>query len=181
VGSAHAGEVVFFKKGAYVLPPHPADVLCVQLYFIPDCFVRETLVELTTQLPAAADLVDAALVIPVMPDVALSAFLHAMSVYFAAQEDPPEALLKLKLKELLTGILLSRSNPALSAYLRSLATHDVPPTITTICRSRPSRRCVTAACLRSKEISGSTTGPRPVSGCSSDAWRARSRCCRRRA
>jgi len=128
-GSACAGEAVFFKKGAYVLPQHPssADELCVQLYFIPDGFVRETLMQLTADLPAAAELTSApATVIRVMPDIALSAFFHAMRVYFAADEDPPEALLKLKLQELLTSILLSRSNAALCAYLQSLATCDAP-------------------------------------------------------
>jgi AraC family transcriptional regulator, exoenzyme S synthesis regulatory protein ExsA len=125
--SAQAGETVFFKKGAYVLPQHSTGELCVQLYFIPDAFVRETILQLTEDLPAAVELGDApGTVIPVMPEVALSAFFHAMHVYFAATEDPPEALLKLKLRELITGILLSRSNPALSVYFRSLLTCDAP-------------------------------------------------------
>lgn len=50
-----------------------------------------------------------------------------MLVYFADEKPPAEALLKLKLKELLTSLLISASNPALSAYLRSLATCDAPP------------------------------------------------------
>jgi AraC-like DNA-binding protein len=125
--SAGAGEVVFFKKGAYLLPHQPSHDLCIQVYFVPDTFVTETLVQLTADLPAAGARVDACeLVIRVKPDVGLSAFFHAMQLYFAASEDPPKALLTLKLKELLTSILLSRSNPALSAYLRSLGTCDAP-------------------------------------------------------
>ena len=42
------------------------------------------------------------MVIPVNNDMALSAFFQSMLVYFANDEEPPEALLKLKLKELLT-------------------------------------------------------------------------------
>lgn len=111
-GSVRAGETVYLKKGAYVLPNHLSDELCVQLYFIPDSFVRETILHLAAQLPAPAKPIAApGTVIPVMPDIALSAFFHAMRVYFAADEDPPEALLKLKLQELITSILLSRSNP----------------------------------------------------------------------
>jgi AraC-like DNA-binding protein len=49
-----------------------------------------------------------------------------MGVYFAADKDPPEPLLKLKLRELLAGILLSRNNPGLSEYFRSLAARDSP-------------------------------------------------------
>ena len=44
-------------------------------------------------------------------DMALSAFFQSMLVYFAGDEEPPEALLKLKLKELLTSILMSPGNP----------------------------------------------------------------------
>jgi AraC-like DNA-binding protein len=58
--------------------------------------------------------------------VALSAFFQAMTVYFAGDEKPPEALLKLKLRELLTSILVGESNPTLSAYFRSLAASDAP-------------------------------------------------------
>lgn len=37
----------------------------------------------------------------------------------ASDEQPPEALLKLKAKELLTGILVNPGNQTLSAYLHS--------------------------------------------------------------
>jgi AraC-like DNA-binding protein len=125
--SARAGDTVFFKKGAYVLPQHAPGDLCIQLYFIPDGFVRETMLELTAELPAAGDVAEQPpMVIRVKPDIALSAFLHGMRVYFDADENPPKALLKLKLKELLTSILLSRENRALSAYFRYVATSDAP-------------------------------------------------------
>ena len=127
-GYAHAGEAIFFRKGAYVLPPHVMDgELCVQFYFIPDGFVRETLLQLTAELPVSAERTGtAAMVMRLTPDVALSAFFRAMQVYFASKEDPPEALLRLKLTELLTSILLSRNNLELSAYLQSLAAAPAP-------------------------------------------------------
>lgn len=126
-GSARAGETVFFAKGAYVLAQQLTDDLCIQMYFIPDGFVRETIMQLAADLPAAGEPVRRPeLVMRVLPDLALSAFFHAMRVYFAADEDPPEALLKLKLKELLTSILLSRKNPWLCAHLRALAACDAP-------------------------------------------------------
>jgi AraC family transcriptional regulator, exoenzyme S synthesis regulatory protein ExsA len=125
--SARAGETVFFRKGAYVLPQHLPSAVCVQLYFIPDGFVRETMLELTAELPAAGEVVERPpMVIRVKPDMALSAFLHGMRVYFDADENPRQALLKLKLKELLTSILLSRENRVLAGYFRYVATADAP-------------------------------------------------------
>lgn len=65
-------------------------------------------------------------VIRVNNDVALSTFFDSILAYLASDEQPPEALLKLKAKELLTGILVNPGNQTLSAYLRSLAICDSP-------------------------------------------------------
>jgi AraC-like DNA-binding protein len=128
VCSVEAGESVFFRKGAFVSPPHFEKDLCILIFFIPDAFVREVLRELAADLPPLARQSDAdEVVIRVNSDPALSAFFHSMLVYFASDEQPAEALLKLKLKELLTSVLVSLSNPALSAYFRSLAMSDAPP------------------------------------------------------
>jgi AraC family transcriptional regulator, exoenzyme S synthesis regulatory protein ExsA len=129
--SADAGQSIFFKKGAYILPQHTEEGLCVQLFFIPDAFVRETVIELAGELPVVSEPVDSReIAIRVNHDAALSAFFHAMTVYFAADEKPPEALLKLKLKELLTCILVGQNNRPLSDYFRSLASCDAPPIAT---------------------------------------------------
>ena len=124
---ATAGETMFFKKGAYIMPSHFEEQLCVELFFIPDSFVKETVLELAADLPAISNPVDwRELTIRVKKDVGLTAFFEAMTIYFAHSEKPPEALLKLKLKELLASVLVGRSNPDLSAYLRSIATSDRP-------------------------------------------------------
>jgi AraC-like DNA-binding protein len=125
--SAWAGETVFFRKGAFVLPPHVQENLCILIFFIPDAFVREAVRELAAHLQPISQPPDARqVVMRVNNDTALSAFFHSMLDYFAGSEDPPEALLKLKLKELLASILLGPGNPTLSAYLRSLAMRDAP-------------------------------------------------------
>jgi AraC family transcriptional regulator, exoenzyme S synthesis regulatory protein ExsA len=133
--SAEAGETVFFKKGAYILPTQIEDDLCIELFFIPDNFVRETIIDLSQELPAISEQIETnELTIRVNNDVALSAFFQAMTIYFASEEKPAEALIKLKLKELLTSILLGQSNRSLSAYFRYLAANEAP-SITTIMES----------------------------------------------
>jgi AraC family transcriptional regulator, exoenzyme S synthesis regulatory protein ExsA len=98
------------------------------LFFIPDAFVRRVVIELAADLPVVSESVDSReIAIPVNKDMALSAFFQAMTVYFSGDEKPPEALLKLKLRELLTSILVGESNRTLSAYFRSLAASDAPP------------------------------------------------------
>jgi len=125
--SVEAGETIFFRKGAFVLPPHIEENLCILIFFLPDSFVRETVRELAPHLPVISRSPDARdVVIRVNNDVALSTFFDSILAYLANDEQPPEALLKLKAKELLTGILVNPGNQTLSAYLRSLAICDSP-------------------------------------------------------
>jgi AraC family transcriptional regulator, exoenzyme S synthesis regulatory protein ExsA len=125
--SAEAGQTVFFKKGVYILPMHSVSDLCVQLYFIPDAFVRGIVMEMAVDLPVVSEPVDLReQAIRVENDIGLSAFFQAMSIYFAGEEELSGALLKLKLRELLISILVSQSNPKLSAYFRAFAASDAP-------------------------------------------------------
>jgi AraC-like DNA-binding protein len=122
-----AGETIFFKKGAYVLRQNFQADFCVLLFFIPDEFVRQVVRELSDELPPLPDAASSgALATPVQHDAAVSGFLHSMAAYFAADEQPPEALLRLKLRELITGIVLGSRNQSLAAYFRSLAGSDAP-------------------------------------------------------
>jgi AraC-like DNA-binding protein len=124
---ASAGESLFFKKGAYIVPPHLEEQPCIELFFIPDSFVKETVLEFASDLPPVSQSVDwRELTIPVKNDLGLTAFFEAMTIYFADREKPAEALLRLKLKELLASILVGKSNPDLAAYLRSIAASDAP-------------------------------------------------------
>lgn len=126
--SAEAGQTVFFRKGAYLSPPHVEDSLCLLIFFIPDAIVRETVRELAPDLSRVTMPFDPREVaIRVNHDIGLAAFLHAMAEYFSGRETPPEPLLKLKLKELITSILVGRINPELAGYFRSLAASEAPP------------------------------------------------------
>ena len=58
--SAEAGESIFFRKGAFVSPPHVEPDLCLLIFFIPDAFVREVIRELAAEIqplsgPSASD------------------------------------------------------------------------------------------------------------------------------
>jgi AraC-like DNA-binding protein len=121
------GDTVFLKKGACFLRHSDPEELCLFMYFIPDDFVRLAMREMASDLRALPPPTDTReRVVRVRHDVAVQAFLQAMTVFFAADDPPPELLLKLKLKELIASIVLSPANPTLSSYLRMLASSDVP-------------------------------------------------------
>jgi len=126
--TARAGDTIFFKKGACIVEQHLEEGFCLLMFFIPDAFVREVVHELGSgagqdstaeQDPSAA--------IRVVDDVTLTGFFHSMRTYFARAERPPEALLRLKLKELLVGVMAGRRNPELAAYFAWLARQVLPP------------------------------------------------------
>jgi AraC family transcriptional regulator, exoenzyme S synthesis regulatory protein ExsA len=121
------GDTVFLKKGACFLRHSDPEDLCLFMYFIPDDFVRMAVREMASDLRALPPPTDTReQVVHVRNDAGVQAFLQAMTVFFAAADPPPELLLKLKLKELIASIVLSRANSALSSYLRMLARSDAP-------------------------------------------------------
>jgi AraC family transcriptional regulator, exoenzyme S synthesis regulatory protein ExsA len=122
-----SGDTFFVKKGAHYLREELDDAVCVLMFFIPDAFVRDALKEMPVDLPPLSAGVDPLeIAIRVNGDVALKSFLQSMLVFFADDETPAELVLKLKLKELISSLIVSSSNPALSAYLRTLARGDAP-------------------------------------------------------
>jgi AraC-like DNA-binding protein len=125
--SAAAGETLFFKKGAYVAPPHVEANLCLFVFFLPDGFVRSVVSQLAADLPPLkASAVTHEPAIRVNNDAAMTGFLHAMTDYFAAEPAPPRPLLRLKLQELVTGILVGERNRSLAAHLRATAASGSP-------------------------------------------------------
>src|SRR5262245_30176810 len=71
--SAEAGESLFFRKGAFVSPPHLEPDLCLLIFFVPDALVREVLRELAAELQPLSEPPDSGVpVIRVNSDTALS-------------------------------------------------------------------------------------------------------------
>lgn len=127
VCKANPGETLFVKKGATIVEQHFEEDVCLLLFFIPDALVRGTVRELAvssqiktsvaTPIPCA---------LRVENDVGLVAFFQSMRTYFSGKEKPSEALVRLKLKELIISVLTSGKNRALTAYFHKLGGSDAP-------------------------------------------------------
>jgi AraC family transcriptional regulator, exoenzyme S synthesis regulatory protein ExsA len=121
------GDTVFLKKSVSFLRQNTDDEVCLFVFFIPDEFVRATVREMAADLPALAPPAEPRdVAIRVHHDTGVTAFLQAMTVFFAASGTPPELLLKLKLKELIASLVVSPRNATLSSYLRLAASRDAP-------------------------------------------------------
>lgn len=127
VWRANPGESLFVKKGANIVEQHVEKDVCLLTFFIPDALVRSTVRELANSLqPRGSELETIKTATRVENDVGLSAFFQSMRTYFSGTEKPSEALLRLKLQELILNVLTSGKNPALASYFLRIGESDSP-------------------------------------------------------
>jgi AraC-like DNA-binding protein len=127
VWCANPGETLFFKKGAAIINQHFEVDFCLLTFFVPDNLIRSTVREIAPSLGVpASSVVPVHSAARVQNDLALTAFFQSMRLYFSGKEKPSEALLRLKLRELIVSILTSGKNPELAAYFRNIGQNDSP-------------------------------------------------------
>lgn len=127
VWTATPGETLFFKKGATIVEQHLDKDVCLLMVFIPDALMRSTVREVIGALsPQAAAGAPIRTALRVENDVALAALFQSMRTYLAGTEQPPEPLVRLKLKELVMSVLTSGTNSELAAYFRRIGVSEAP-------------------------------------------------------
>lgn len=124
---AEAGQTLYFKKGAAIVEQFFNEEFCLLLFFIPDVFIKNVVVEFSDDFNKSHQTsASTQSTIRVESDAALNIFFNSMMSYFSKVERPSEALLKLKLKELILNILVSPKNPAISNYFSEVAERLAP-------------------------------------------------------
>ena len=124
---ANPGETLFFKKGATIVEQHFEEDVCLLMLFIPDALMRASVREVLSSLDLkAAEAAPIKAALRVENDLALAALFQSMRTYLAGTEKPPEALVRLKFKELVISILTSGNNPELAAYFRRIGATASP-------------------------------------------------------
>jgi AraC-like DNA-binding protein len=125
---AVAGQSLYFKKGAAIVEQFFNEEFCLLLFFVPDDFIRNVVKEYAGEVSKAASqkVISKESIIRVNNDVGLTVFFQSMLAYFTDVEKPSETLLKLKLKELILSMLVSRNNPKLSHYFQALGSREAP-------------------------------------------------------
>ena len=127
VCEAKPGDTLFVRKGGSIVEQNFGADVCVLMVFIPDSVARTTVRELSN---AGAIRNRCSLIAPcamqVENDVGLSAFFQSVRTYLSGSERPSEALVKLKVKELIVSVVTSRRNALLAAYFNALGATDAP-------------------------------------------------------
>jgi AraC-like DNA-binding protein len=112
------GATVFIKKGGIGIQKVDQESFCALMFYVPDSYIHSFL----TDKPIALSKIDRELesknmLIPLETNDVLVAFFNSVLSYFDTAQQPPEALLELKFKELLLNIIANPKNNELTAYL----------------------------------------------------------------
>ncbi len=121
------GDTLFVKKGAAIVTQDFEDDFCMLGFFLPDTLIRESLIDVINDIPIINnDEAHQFTATKLIQKNYLDGFFQSMLTYFRDDKQPPESLLKLKLKELLVNIVYQSENPLLLSYLKSLTLNTEP-------------------------------------------------------
>lgn len=121
VWTIEAGNTLFVKKGAAIITQDFDDDFYMLGFFLPDDIIQESLSEVTLKTPTyngnqvlqftAAELKQSSY---------LEGFFQSMLTYFRGKEQPPDSIIKLKIKELLINIIYNCDDNLLLSYFKML-------------------------------------------------------------
>ncbi|WP_040495333.1 helix-turn-helix domain-containing protein [Fulvivirga imtechensis] len=122
--TVNKGEAIFCKKGGYHVRSFYEEEFCALLFFFPEEFIRDTVLEYQEHLKMFnSSLLDFQM-LKMNIDDNLKTFFDSSMMNLLQLKDPSNLLLKLKFKELILQILTSSANPKLAAYFMSTLKED---------------------------------------------------------
>jgi AraC-like DNA-binding protein len=120
-----SGQTLFMKKGATIIQQYFDNEFCMLGFFMCDDLITETVSELKGKIPIKlTGQAQEFTATEVQSSSYLEGYFHSMLTYFRAEEQPPNHIIKMKLKELLVNIM--NCDPVLNSYLGSFISQDKP-------------------------------------------------------
>lgn len=116
-----AGDAIFCKKGAHMIHNYYEEQFCALLFFIPDAFIRQVIIE-SELTPIHKNSESSVLRLEV--DLSLKLYFESMISHFLTEQNTSKQLLKLKFKELILQIVTTNINEELTAFFFALAKEE---------------------------------------------------------
>jgi len=122
-----AGNTLYVKKGAAIITQDFDEDFCMLGFFLPDDLIQESLANVFHQMLVKSDEQGHQFTAAKLePSDYLDGFFHSMLTYFRGKKQPPDAIIKLKIKELLINILYNCQDKQLLSYFKSVANNSIP-------------------------------------------------------
>jgi len=117
---AQAGDCIFVKKGAHSIYQYFDDEFCSLFMFVPDQFIRDTLLENQVKLIVPDDEKEPSPILRVQPDEMLTAYFYSFLSYISKTGSPDKKLAELKFRELIMIVASDSGNKSISGYFLNL-------------------------------------------------------------
>lgn len=122
-----SGQTLFVKKGAAIISQDFEDDFCMLGFFLPDDLIRNSLHEVIDKVAISNSAnTNEFTATKLIEKEYLEGFIQSMFPYFKSENEPPESILKLKLKELLINIIYNADDHQLKSYLKSVTLNSEP-------------------------------------------------------
>jgi len=115
------GTCFLVKKGTYTAEKPEGEKWCVMVFFIPDNFLRQIMIDNRASLPLTnSPEPDVENVLSLHVNDLSKSFFASMLPYFIEIPPPPENLLELKFKELVLSLLSNKNNHKLLSWISNV-------------------------------------------------------------
>jgi AraC-like DNA-binding protein len=122
-----AGETLYVKKGAAVIRQYLDEDFCMLGFFLPDNLIRESMIGSDKKVARVKGKdIHQFTATKLIKDDFLNGFFQSMLNYFRSEIQPPDSIIKLKLKELLLNLFFASDNQLLVAYLCYIKDNNKP-------------------------------------------------------
>ena len=130
-----AGHTLYVKKGASIITQDFDEDFCMLGFFLPDDLIQSSLKDTVKQIPVEeAEKLHGFTACELDQSAFLDSYFRSMLTYFRQKEQPPDSLLRLKIRELLINIIFNSNDTLLPGYLRSMV-DNIQPSLTQIMES----------------------------------------------
>lgn len=123
---ARAGDCIFIKKGAHSIYQYFDDEFCSLFMFVPDDFIRDTLLENKVDLDKQDNETSSSPILRVQTDEMLTTYFLSFLSYISNAESSEKKLAELKFRELILVVTSGNGNSEVSGYFRRLCRTSRP-------------------------------------------------------
>lgn len=123
---ASAGDCIFVKKGAHSIYQYFDDEFCSLFMFVPDHFIRETVIDNQLEIASNDHGPDPAPILRVQINEILQSYFLSFLSYISNKGQPDEKLAELKFRELIMIVATMRKNADLAGYFHELCNSSRP-------------------------------------------------------
>jgi len=124
---AGEGDCIFVKKGAHSIYQYFDDEFCSLFMFVPDHFIKETVINNRIEISANGREPDPAPILRVQIDEILQSYFLSFLSYISTSGQPDAKLAELKFRELIMIVATMRENAAIAGYFHELCNSSRPP------------------------------------------------------